>query len=141
MPLSVSAFCPPGWEEVIATPDDVRFVATDEPRAVQPSFTATIRREPKFTRIHDLRKRHASEFLAALDSPRLIDESTTEVDERPASRVLVAAVEDGNDLTVHQWVVPVGSRSVVVTATALAPDFPSQFVTFQDLLESVAIGV
>ncbi|MBJ7472921.1 MAG: hypothetical protein JHD16_16560 [Solirubrobacteraceae bacterium] len=141
MPLTVSAACPPGWDELVVAPDHLRFVAADEPRAVQPSFTAQVRKEPKYLRLPELRFGHADELVQAVDAPRLIDTNEAEVDERPASRVLVACVEDGEDVSVEQWIVPLGSRSVVVTATALAPDFATLYLQFQDLVESLSIDV
>ncbi len=136
---SVSIVPPDGWETAEGLVGTlVAFVAPDEdPGFFRPNFNVLVETESEVVAPGDLVERHAAGAIERLEFARLIDAGACEVGERPASRVLLTYSSDGDDLTLEQWIVPFGRKTLVLSATSATLDYASTFEVFQDIIGSV----
>ncbi len=136
----VSVVVPSGWT---ALPDGLSYVPAERVADLDPLtpfFSAAAQAQHEWRTLDEVLASHASALLAEVDQPRLLEAEATEVDERPASRVVLARIIDGVDVTLEHWAVPLGGRSLVVlSAQAPTLAFLDRFNEFRDLLGGVTI--
>jgi hypothetical protein len=74
---------------------------------------------------------------AALDDAVVLESEAVPLGGRPGARAL-AAYQDGDlELTLEQWILPVPSGALVLSATALTPDFPHDASAFRAIADSL----
>lgn len=113
----------------------------DDPRDFRANVNVVIDTPDSPTSVEEVAQQHGSALVAALDEARLLDTATVVVGGRDASRVLITYPLDGEDLTLEQWIVPLGRRNVVVSATSSNTEYPALTVDFQDIIASVSFDV
>lgn len=108
-----------------------------DPRAFRANFNVVVQSPESPEYAEELQAQHGAGLDAALDDVRIIDAGLTTVAELAASRALVTYSLDGDDLTLEQWLVPVGRRTLVLSATATNLDYARFAADFHDIVGSV----
>lgn len=134
---------PDGWTEVEGVLGTVVAVIapSDDDRAFRANFNVVVHEPNEPTGIGELRAQHAPTLVGAFDEPRLIDDGDAEVAGQAASRILITYDLDGEDLTLEQWMVPVGSHTVTFSATSLTVDYARFASDFSEILGSARLDV
>lgn len=138
-PGSITVLPPDGW---VAHDDGGLHVpvgreADAGPRT--PFFSAVLADPGGWRTLEDVAANHAAVVLEDVDQARLLDADLALLDERPASRVVVAHIVDGADVTLEHWAVPLGSALALVSAQAPTLEFSGLFEAFRDLFAGVTI--
>ena len=125
-PLSITLRCPEGWDEVEgAEGTDVAFFAPAvELGEFRANVTLVVTSLERPTTAEEVLPLHGEGLAAAFEGARILDASPDSVDGRRASHVLITYPHDGEDLTLEQWIVPIGARSVALSGTCLSGDYP-----------------
>lgn len=135
----VSVHVAPGW---VHSGDGISYVPAEHSAHIgplTPFFSVARETADGWRTIDDVLGEHAATLIAEVDRARLLDISVTVVDELPASRVLLAHVIDGVDLTLEHWVVPLGRSLVLLTAQAPTLEFSRRHGDFQDFVAGVVL--
>ena len=81
----------------------------------------------------------AGELAASLVDVMIIEQELTELADRPAAHVLASHRENQWALTLEQWVVALGDRRLVLSATSDTADYAAMADTFEAIADSLEL--
>lgn len=131
---------PEHWEEA----EDVMgaaavFIAPDTGESFRPNLNLIVQ-DARNDRIESIAAAHATELANALVDTHVLDATEASIDGRPASHVLIAHRNGDDELTLEQWIVLVGNREFILSATAPTGDYPELVDVFAEMVGSVSLA-
>lgn len=134
--------CPDGWEEAEGLlGSDIAFLAPPEENgAFRANVNLVAHPVDERVGIEAVAAAHAVELLEALPVARILDASIVSLGGHSASRVLVTYTDNAWDLTLEQWVLPLPTQNLVISATCENVAYAATALVFDEMAESVSVS-